>query len=200
VTEIQQNRYDQLLRRVNNIVSPGSMVADALNELFPMIDVESLVMDLSFLSGTKHGIASQAFAPSAGELNHYQLFNPADSGNIITLTRVDLHTTASQQFEYDVSAAAIGTSTATHRLRDTRDAVTDQPVGQVRGVQQAGGLPTVGALFVIANTQSTIENQKGLFVLAPGTGVTFATTTNNTTATLTFQWRERVAQAAELNF
>lgn len=200
MTEIQQNRYDQLVRRVNNIVAPGSMVGDALSELFPTIDVESLLMELMFLSGTKHGFGSTALASSAGNNNHHQLFNPAESGNIVILTRVTFHSTVAQQINYVTANIALTDDVSNLRVRDTRDGILAQPVAELRTVQIAGSLPTVGALFVINNVNSILEKNNGLFVLAPGTGITFATTTQNTTNTLTWFWRERVAQAAELNF
>jgi len=200
MTEIQQNRYDQLIRRVNNIVAPGSMVGDALNELFPMIDVESLVMDLAFLAGSKHGLGTSVLTPSVGNLNHHQLFNPADSGNILTLTQVYLHSSATQQFEYVAATSALSILNGNVIKRDTREGVIAVPVGQIRTVQQAAGLPTIGAIFVVSDVQQLLENNNGLFVLAPGTGVTFASTIANIDSTLTFMWRERVAQAAELNF
>ncbi len=44
--ELQQNRYDQLIRRVGGIIGPGSKVVEALGELFPVIDVENVPGEL----------------------------------------------------------------------------------------------------------------------------------------------------------
>jgi len=56
VTELQQNRYDQLLRRVGDLKGPGSKVNDVLQELFPTIDVENVPGELLFLMGTHIGL------------------------------------------------------------------------------------------------------------------------------------------------
>jgi len=176
------------------------MVSDALGELFPFIDMESQIAELVFLSDTKRGITTSQLNASVGNLNHHQLFNPVGSANLVILTRVDIRLATGQLFEFDVAALPLTNISANHRLRDTRDSLTAQPVGQVRDVQQAAGLPAVGSIIVQAGVNLTIEDSNGLFVLAPGTGVTFATTVANTTGQVMFWWRERVAQLSELQF
>jgi len=200
MTELQQNRYDKLLRRVGGMIGAKSMVNDALGELFPTIDTESLLMELAYLADTKHGISTVQQVASVGDLNHHQLFNPADSGMLVILTRVDVQCATVQLIEFDTTATALADLTANHKLRDTRDGIIAQPVAQARGVQQVGGLPLVGGFITEVNVNLTIEETNGLFVLAPGTGVTFATTTANVDSTVMFWWRERVAQTSELQF
>ena len=39
MSQLQQSRYDQLLRRVGDLKGPGSKVNDVLHELFPMFDL-----------------------------------------------------------------------------------------------------------------------------------------------------------------
>lgn len=200
MTEIQQNRYDQLIRRVNNIVSGGSMVSDALSELFPMIDVENLKTELQLLSGTRLGFATSTLIASALDQNHHQLFNPVDSGLIVVLERVDFNDQTAQLIEYALAELPLTNSTANHALRDTREGILRQPVAQVRDVQQPGSLPRFGSFRVEPDVTFTLADKRGLFLLAPGTGLSFSTTVLNTTSNVTFQWRERVAQPAELSF
>ena len=199
MTEIQQNRYDRLVRRVTSVVGGGSQVNDTLNELFPMIDVESLVAELLFLSDTRMAFGSVDLAASVGNLNHHQLFNPLGSGNLITLTHVGFESDTAQRFEFDTTTVASTNLTGSRRYRDTRSPIVAQPIGQVRSVQQAGGLPLIGGLFVGAADREVLEDSNGLFVLAPGTGVTFASETANIGTMVSFLWRERVAQTSELN-
>lgn len=200
MTEIQQNRWDQLVRRVSNIVGGGSQVNDTLNELFPTLDVESQVAELMFLAGTRRGIATVQINATAAVLNHHQLFNPVGSGLLVTLTRVDIRDSAGQLVEFDTAVAPLTNLTSNPRLRDSRGPLTALPVAQPRNVQQAGGLPAVGSIIVQANVSLRIDDPQGLFVMAPGTGVTFATTVVNTSSQVMFWWRERLAEPAELNF
>ncbi len=200
MTEIQQNRWDQLVRRAANIVAPGSMVSDSLNELFPFIDVETLNLELQYLGTWRPAFGSHGFAASVGNLNHAQLFNPADSGMIVVPTRVDINVAAIMTFRYIMQVGPILTSAIVGQVRDTRTGIADRPVGQIRFEQKAGGLAAVGQVLVRANVTFTFEDPRGLFVLIPGTGVTFATTTTNVASGLNFWWKERVAEPAELNF
>lgn len=200
MTELQQNRYDKLLRRVSGLIGPGSMVNDVLTELFPMLEVESLNAELGLLSSWRLGFSSTGQGPLAANLNHSQIFNPADSGTIVVLERVDLISVTRQQIEYALATAGLTNLTANHALRDTREGILAQPVAQIRDVQQPGGLPQFGFVEIQPTTTFTLAEKKGLFVLAPGTGVTFATTIVNTTFQVSYMWRERVAEESELQF
>lgn len=200
MTEIQQNRWDQLIRRASNIVGGGSQVNDTLNELFPVIEVETLNSELAILSGTRLGLGTTSQAALAANLSHSQLFNPVGSNMILTVERVDLSLPIGDFIEYAFAILPLTNAAASVVFRDTRSGFTGTPVGQVRDVQQAGGLPTIGGLFVSTDTNLSMQDKRGLFILEAGTGITFATTTVNRTFRVTYQWRERVAEPAELNF
>jgi len=200
MTEIQQNRWDQLIRRASNIVGGGSQVNDTLNELFPFMDVETLNAELAILSGTKLCLGSTSQAALAANLSHSQLFNPVDSNTLITVERVDLSMPTGDLVEYVMAALPLTNSSFTAVFRDTRLVAAGTPVGQLRDVQQAAGLPTTGNIFVPTDTPVTLQDKRGIFVLGPGSGVTFATTTVNRTFRMSYQWRERVVEPAELNF
>lgn len=200
MTELQQNRYDQLVRRVGNIVAPGSIVGDALNELFPMIDVESVKSELQLLTGTRLGFSSTIQNALAANLNHSQIFNPADSGMLVVLEQIDLLTETQQNIEYALATAGLTNFTANVAFRDTREGILNLPVAQIRDVQQVGGLPQFGLVQGPVGVTITLKDKNGLFVLGPGTGVTFATTLVNTNLQCNYLWRERVAEPAELNF
>ena len=200
MTEIQQNRYDQLVRRVNNIVAPGSMVSDALSELFPVLELESLKTELQLLGKTRLAFGNTTLLASVGDLNHHQLFNPVDSGMLVVLERMDINSATSQLIEYGLATVALADFTANQAFRDTREGILQPVVAQARDVQQVGSIARFGAFRIIANTTFTMQDKQGLFLLAPGTGITFASVTANTVTNVTFQWRERVAQPAELNF
>jgi len=199
VTEIQQNRWDQLVRRVANIVAPGSMVSDSLNELFPTLNVETLVAELQLLKGTRIAFGSLNHPASAGDLNHVQVFNPVDSGMIVTVDMVNIRASAVQEIRYAIVSTALADSTGNPTIRDTR-VPAFLPSAELRSVQQVGGIPLQGSYLVGANITRTLKNDFGLFVLSPGFGIQFATTLANTASIFSFFWRERTAEPAELNF
>lgn len=200
MTELQQNRYDQLVRRVGNIVSPGSIVGDALNELFPMIDVETLNAELELLSKWRLGFGNAVQFQLAANNSKAQLFNPAGSNNIAVLERVDLFTSTAQRIHYEVTDVALTTVVGNITLRDTREGITAPAIAEVRRVQEVASIVAFGVITLTAGVTLTMEEKRGMFVLAPGTGVTFSTTVVNTAFNASFQWRERVAEPAELSF
>lgn len=199
MTELQQNRYDQLLRRVGGLIGAKSMVNDALTELFPMVDVEDLKAELALISGSRLAFSSTFQLADPVDLNHSQLFNPTDSNNLIVLERLDIRASIAQNIEYQLATVALADFTANHALRDTRLGIPTAPVGQVRSVEQAGGLAQFGLIWEDTNGK-TIEDKRGLFVLAPGTGLTIATTVANADFIVSYLWRERVAETSELQF
>ena len=198
--ELQQNRYDQLVRRVGGLIGPGAKVGEVLAELFPMLDVETLNAELSLLSSWRLGFSSHNAVAAAGDLQLIQLFNPAGSGNLVVVERVDMRVDSDQFVAYAMVNAALATLAAQHDVRDTREGIQLPPIGQVRTVSQVGGIADVGLIFVQTNINATIEDKRGLFVLAPGTGVTFVGSVANTGLAVSFLWRERAAEASELQF
>jgi len=176
------------------------MVNDALTELFPMLDVENLNAELGLLSSWRLGFSSTSQLALAANLNHSQIFNPANSGVIVVLERVDLLSGITQEIRYALATAGLTSTFANRALRDTREGILTAPLAQIREVQQSGGIPLFGFTHVLSNNTFTLEEKKGLFILGPGTGLTFATTTVNTNFKVNYLWRERVAEASELQF
>ncbi|MEE8512910.1 MAG: hypothetical protein V3S36_09715 [Acidiferrobacterales bacterium] len=175
-------------------------MGDALNELFPIIDVENLNAELALLTGWQLGLGSTGQAALAANLNHSQLFNPATSGKIVVVERVDFRAEMNQAIEFITATAGLTTVTGNVIPRDTRQGIIAPLIAEVREVQQVGGLPATGVIVVEDLVTFTLAEKLGLFVLAPGTGITFATSIVNTGFFVNWIWRERVAQPAELNF
>lgn len=200
MTEIQQNRWDQLVRRAANIVGGGSQVNDTLNELFPVIDVERVPGELLFLSGMRLGMCSSRLLASAAENNHHQLFNPVGSGMLVVITQMLVGAVTAQRMRAAVVSGALVDAVGNEVLRDTRLGVGAAPVAQNRSDQSAGGLGAIMEFFVEQNKTLSLEDQNGLFVLFPGTGVQCTTTIVNTQTLVGWWWRERVFEPAEENF
>jgi len=200
MTEIQQNRWDQLIRRTGNVVGGGSQVGDTLNELFPTIDVETIQQELAFLSGWQTYTAGVTSPALAANNSLHQLFNPVGSGKLIVLERLDIRSDSLQFCRYLTDAIALTNFVANPFVRDTRLPIATLPVGQIRNVQQAGTVSLSGIILVQIDVNEVIEEKKGICTLRPGTGFTFASTTQNSSITTCWWWRERNAEPAELNF
>ncbi len=200
MTEIQQNRWDQLVRRAANVVGGGSQVNDTLNELFPVMDVENVPSELLFLAGTRLCMGSSRQVALAANVNLVQLFNPVGSQNIITLTSVYVSSDVAQIFEWQPGGSAFTNNVGNTVLRDLRTGVTVVSVGQVRNQQQAGSLASFNQVRLLADETLKITDPNDIGILFPGNGMSFATTTQNTDLIVNFMWRERVAEPAELNF
>lgn len=200
MSQLNQNRYDQLLTRVGDLKGPGSKVNDVLHELFPTLDVENVPIELLFLTGWRLGMGSLAIGPVVGDVPLVQLFNPAGSESFIVPTRIDISSDTSHLIRYAASNVTLPTQSTLEEQRDTRIGVSENTLGQVRATTQAGQIGATGQLRVTGAVNENFQDGSGLFVLAPGTGVTFAGTTANSSLVVSFLWRERVAQPSELNF
>jgi len=198
VTELQQNRYDQLLRRVGDLKGAGSKVNDVLQELFPTIDVENVPGELLFLMGTRIGWASAAKAPTAGKKAGVQLFNPAGSGQLITISSVSFGTSANGNMSYGIVITALGTNTGVPRLRDARVGVGPSGVSELRTSADAVALLS-GEIRLNANAMYLLTDPNSVCVLSPGTGMTVVGSVDQSIF-ISFNYRERVAEPSELTF
>ena len=200
VTELQQNRYDKLLRRVGGLIGAKSMVNDALGELFPTLDVENVPGELLRLQGTFLGMCRSLNQPVIGDTNHHQLFNPADSQNLVVVTSVYPQSNTAQYMRAAVVNAALTNDVGNVVRRDTRDGVTARLVAENRAVQQPGGIASHLAWRVLANEQYQLTDPNGLWILFPGTGITIATESTNVQSSVSWFWRERPFQPSEDQF
>ena len=199
MTELQQNRYDRLLRRVGGLIGAKSMVNDALGELFPVIEVENVPGELLALMATQLGWCSSTLAAVAAVRNHHQLFNPADSNVLIVVTTVTFSSTGNNTFDFRFSnfIGALATLAGNERRRDTRFGTLASMVAQQRTAQDtvSGGLDQTFESLGIGSTIITDAN--GLAVLFPGTGLTVTCQALNAGSTVGFMWRERVFEPSE---
>ena len=198
MTEIQQNRWDRLVRRVAGIVGGGSQVNDTLNELFPTIDVENVPGELLALMSTQLGWHSTILQPIAAQFNHHQLFNPVGSGNLLVVTTVTMSSPTAQSFRFSNFIGIAATAAGNERRRDTRAGTLAELVGQARTDQSvvSGGIDF--RVRVEVSKELFVRDPNGVAILFPGTGLTITTGTVNTQSSVAFMWRERVFQPSEV--
>jgi len=200
MTEIQQNRWDQLIRRAAGIVGGGSQVNDTLNELFPVLDVESVPGELLFLAGTRLALGSARQLAVAARFSRVNLNNPAGSGNLIAITQAIISTTADTVIRWSFDTSQLGGTLANSSLRDTREGFAVDPVGEVRNEDTAGGIAGFGQMVVLANSPFVLKDENTIGVLFPGTTFQVVGAVANVEVNCTFYWRERVFQASEQVF
>ena len=198
-SELQQNRYDRLIRRVGGIIGVGSKVSEVLTELFPMIDVEGNRGELQFIQGSVLGMGAQSLTAAAAEFPKIQLFNPAKSGKIVTITSLFISQLAPAIIRIGRTTNPLAGGIGTQLARDTRQLLTDRPTAQMFSESSAG--------FVDANMQFLLNLQifelrddNDIVVLSPGNGLSVGGTVAAGNLTVTFFWRERVAETSELKF
>ena len=197
--EIQQNRYDQILRRVAGIIGPGSKVSQVITELFPMINVEDLPAELLLLGGTQICFGGGFIAADVAEGPTGQLFNPAGSNALITVTSVFLATNQTTIIGWGVVPVERGARISTETFRDTRNAVPNRPVGQIRQDSAVAFADGTNQIRQLTNDSFTLHDPNGICVLAPGTGFEIGARSVNTQFNFSIFWRERPALPSELN-
>lgn len=197
MTEIQQNRWDRLVRRVAGIVGGGSQVNDTLNELFPTIDVENVPGELLALANMRLGWVSGALGPSVAEFNLHQLFNPANSGTLVVVTQVAVFSPNTTTFRFTNFIGQLATLAGNERPRDTRRGILSELTAQHRTDQSAlsGGLDF--RVRLLSHKTEFVKDQNGVAILFPGTGLTVTCQTLNLNSTVSFMWRERAFEPSE---
>lgn len=202
MAELQQTRYDRLIRRVGGIIGPGSMVSEAITELFPMLDVENVPGELLVLAGTHLAYGGDEVAAAAGNISRLQLFNPAGSSVLITIERALVCANAAAVFIFGIrEGLPLLTNTNDGVFRDTRLGIVPRAVGEIR-IQNNN--PTTAPSFATirspANVPSVLDDRNGVAVLSPGFGWEISSTAQNQLLNGTIFWRERAAERSELNF
>ena len=199
MSSINQNRFDQLIRRLCDLQGPGSKVNDVLTELFPMIDVERVPGELLALGGTVLGMGASSIVGAAAQTGKVQLFNPADSGFLATITRVLISTGTTQIIRLAPTNIVLTTGVGTQLHRDLRRPITTRPtMGMFQ--ESSAGLVGAGMQFRVTVSQTfDLNDENGVVVLAPGSGFSVGTSVVATDLQITFLWRERPAEASELN-
>jgi len=196
---IQQTRYDNLIRRTTDQYGGGSKVGEALEDLFPVIDVENTPSELLRATGWKLGAGQSSQVPAAATRAAIQLFNPAGSGHLIVLTSVTVSVNTAGPLTSGPSFTALATTSTPGQQRDTRAAVLAETVGLIQE-QDDGLVANLFSPFLAANVIFVQTDPNDIAVLTPGTGWRVSTNADDITLRVSFLWRERVANPAELNF
>jgi len=197
--EVQQTRWDRIIRRVSGSIGPGSRVSETISELFPMIDVERVPGELLLLGGTAICHGGGTIIAMAGESPTAQLFNPAGSNMLVTLTKVYFSMVVTGIVRWGTNVIQRGTVISTQQFRDLRRRAPALPVAQVSQDSAVALATGTNQARLLSHTILPIEDQNGVAVLSPGSGFEIGTTTQAVQIFYSFYWRERPAEESELN-
>ena len=196
--EVQQTRWDRTIRRVSGSIGPGSRVSETISELFPMIDVERVPGELLVLGGTGICSGGGTLKAEVAEVVSAQLFNPAGSNSLVTITKVYVAFLATANVRWGTTSVPRGTVISTQRFRDTRRIPPALPVAQVSQDSDVALASGINQTRLIADTTLKLEDENGVAVLAPGSGFEIGANVSENTIFYSFYWRERPAEESEL--
>jgi len=197
--DLQQARYDQLVRRVGGLYGGGSKVTEVLPEMFPVLELENTTPELLALSGWRTAWQSTERPASVGDTTRSQLSNPPNSGVIAAVTMLLISSDVTTVVGAEVATVSIGGTPVRGLFRDGRFGVprnTTLTVESVDGGTVGGGL----RLQLEGLKQFTLRDDNGIVVLSPGTRLTVGTLVFNQRLTVNYFWRERAALDSEINF
>ena len=198
MSEIQQNRYDQLLRRVADLKGPGSKVNDALGELFPMIDVENVPAELLVLGGSRLAIGRVVLPANVGFFANAFLRNNTGSGVLGRVEQVAVWSSVAQNI-------VIGPTQNSSVASGNRGFLDGRVFGEGTALVTQGNnnFGVIGSDFfrvAVDGVNTTFWTPpSAAMVISEGTALSVSAGTNNTTIQVGFVWIERVAQPSELN-
>ncbi len=199
--EVQQTRWDRIVRRVSGSIGPGSRVSETLSELFPVMDVERVPAELLVLGGTRmcQGHSNEPAVAAVFQVS--ELFNPVDSEAIITLMSVSMFSDVSPGFGMGLTDGSFTNDNPTLvGFTDGRLFTSARPLGQVRDeTAGAAGVNTylLGRDLALVNI---FRPERAVAVLSPGTGYSVGATQVNSSLNVSYTWMERPAEQAELQF
>lgn len=197
--EVQQTRWDRMIRRVSGSIGPGSRVSETLSELFPVIDVERAPPELLALGGTHMAMGFTSETAIAAVFQHSQVFNPVDSGNLIVLLSLVIESNGAFVGMGLIDGAFTTNNPNNVGFVDGRLFGDPVPVGQVRD-ETAGAIgPEHYQIPFGVFGVTHFAPPKAIAVLSPGIGFQVHTTTVNRTLTCSYTWTERPAEESELS-
>lgn len=198
MSKLQQNRYDELLRRVGNLKGPGSKVNDVLEELFPMFDVEHLQPENYLLRGDRLAYGGTEVPGVVAQFSAVQVFNPIGSGQIMVIEWLEARQSSSGLCRYGMEEVALTVNSGLSRNRDTRLGVTEPALGQLRTETRGVVLPPFGITQISTGGQD-LQVPSSFGILIPGFGFTIVSVVANVDLAVTFFWRERATEESETN-
>lgn len=196
---LQTGRLENFVRRWGSIKGGGSILSETLGDVFPVLDLENLTPENQLVASWHlfQGVAS--VTGGVAQLAGIQCVNPVDSGAILVVDAMNLHTFTGQTVGYGVAQAPF-TPAITMANRDTRTGTVFTGLARIHSSTNVAG--ALGDVLVVLATgvDREIVIPNGIAVLAPGDALTIVAGTVNTLIRVNFFGRVRIAEPSELSF
>ena len=181
------------------LVGEGAIVSSVLPDVFPVVELEGTTIELATLSGWLPVFGATSRAAAAGLGSRAQLFNPAGSDRIVVIEDLYIETTGASLVNLGITVTELTTLVVNTKPRDTRFGTAARGVSQTRS--QDGGAPPVanGRIHTEPLLSYHVHADRGIAVLAPGTGFECNNGTLNEIMRTSWFARERPAEPSELN-
>ena len=206
-TPLQISRWDRLLRKLGNLVGEGAIATGVLEDVFPVLDVENLQTDSWRSAGWNMAQGANTVVAAAGQTPRIFLDNPPGSLKLVVVDQIFMFADAVTEVRIGPNPlAAPRAANGPTLLFDMRyevssgGAAMDTPSTTTFGESSLGPVPNDAGRFSIqvANRMENVTPFKGMAVLPPGRSLSVRGLTVAGTLTVTFFFRERVAEPAEL--
>lgn len=198
MARLQTARLENFIRRWGSIKGPGSVLAETLGDVFPVLDLENLSPENYatagwypfWIFGTVVGVAAQTSGLS--------LINPVNSTAIVVVDHINIRSEKTTTVSVGTSLPLF-TTFVSAAARDTR-------LSARTGVARMGANANVGAvengliLRMVTNVDREITLPHGVATLAPGTQVAVVSAANDNDLTIGFLGHHRLAEPSELSF
>lgn len=189
--EIQVGRLSQILARLLSM-DEGAPSPTLATDIFPCLVLESDRPEWAQLGGVRLCGARRTDAAVAGQYSHVALRNPTDSGVIVVVRSVCIHSGSTAYSTLGIRAQATLDATTAGFARDSRwstaGAFSSKAVvgDYTAAVQQTGAV-----IWMVASTASTPNQTRLDVVLSPGFELLCTGNAVNVQQSCAFEWYER---------
>lgn len=191
VNEIQSGRFNAILRKLFSM-DVGAPTPSLATDLFPMVAVEVDRPEWSFLGGVRLCAGRWSDAAVGGNYSHVGLRNPAGSGTLIIVRRIQSGFSASSAIR--IGWRANGTVDASNAMR---------PIDSRWGAAYSTGLLTeltqaAVAVYPLYSVQGSAQLVCQVpWILSPGYELFVHCQSTGTAVEASFYWEERRLEASE---
>jgi len=199
--EIQQANWITRARKAAGAKGPAQVsLLEDVNQMTIVANLDTPEFD--WLGGVLDFVATAVVAPVAAQFTQFSLFNPAGSGMLAYLTKVELRAGApsdvqDSRLDADTALAVINniqpTDFRTPRLTTTQSILIGRAAAAA--ALPAGIVPLTTFTPPSAGGTGIFDRS---YIIPPGRGYFVSINTVNVGANLNFFWKERPAESGEL--
>jgi len=195
---LQTARLENFIRRWGSIKGPGSVLAETLGEVFPILDLENLTPENHAPAGWTLFFGFGSVTAVAAQLAGMSIINPAGSSAIVVIDGLIVRPQTSGILTVG-NSLPLFTQIANAVTRDTRLAAF---TGRARIAANAnvGAAENGLSIRVLQLVDRELEIPRGLGVLGPGGQLAIVSGVTNVDLTVSFYGRIRDAEPSELSF